>query len=133
VRFIAESLWQGVKSDLQLGVYGEQWRSVLGIVPAVQQADFFSYSSLLAITGQVPAVQSKVRELQGLLGQAQIAAERGDRTGELAAMDAYLGAATAGTVVTPPALSPLGGQILNAMGRAAYPYNPYITVDYIER
>jgi len=131
VRSIVHSLWAGVKSELQLGVYGEQWRSVLGIVPAVQQADFFSYGSLSAITGQAPATQQKVRELQGLLAQAQAAAVRGERSAELGAMDAFLRSAAAGTAEVPPSLSALGGQMLNAMGRAAYPYNPYITVDSV--
>jgi hypothetical protein len=119
--------------DLQLGVYGEDWRSLPGIVPSLEQLDFFSYSTLSAITGQVPADQPKVRELQDLLAQAQTATGRGSRTAELAALDAYLAAVAAGTVQTPPSLSPLSGQILNAMGRAAYPYNPYITVDYVGR
>ncbi|MBL8219411.1 MAG: DUF1559 domain-containing protein [Bryobacterales bacterium] len=121
VRSIVHSLWEGVKSDLQLGVYGEQWRSVLGIVPAVQQADFFSYGSLSAITGQTPATQQKIRELQGFLAQAQAAADRGDRSAEVAAMDAFLRAGAAGTAEVPPSLSAPGGQMLNAMGRAAYP------------
>lgn len=67
--------------------------------------------------------------LQDLLAQA--AAARGERSAELAAMDAFLRAAAAGAAELPPSLSALGGQILNAMGRAAYPYNPYITADYV--
>jgi prepilin-type processing-associated H-X9-DG protein len=122
VRMIGYSLWEGVKSDLQLGVYGEQWQTLGGIVPAVQQVDFFSYRSLSAIVAQLPAVQQKVRELQSLLAQAESASARGDRSGEQAAMDAFLGAAAAGSLENPPSISPLGGQILNSMGRTAYPY-----------
>ena len=122
VRMIGYSLWEGVKNDLQLGVYGEQWRTLGGIVPAVQQVDFFSYRSLSAITGQLPAVQQKVRELQSLLAQAESASARSDRSGEQAAIDAFLDAAAASSLETPPSISPLGGQILNSMGRTAYPY-----------
>ena len=122
VRMIGYSLWEGVKSDLQLGVYGEQWQTLGGIVPAVQQIDFFSYRSLSAIVAQLPAVQQKVRELQSLLAQAESASARSDRSGEQAAMDAFLDATAAGSVSNPPSISPLGGQILNSMGRSAYPY-----------
>ena len=133
VRFISYSIWEGIKSDLQLGAYGEDWRSLPGVAPSVQQVDSFTYGSLSTITGQVQADQQKVRELQDLLAQAQAAAARGDRAAELASMDAYLAAAAAGSAQSPPSLSPLSGQILNAMGRAVYPYNPYVTVDYVER
>jgi type II secretory pathway pseudopilin PulG len=122
VRMISYSLWEGIKSDLQLGVYGEDWRSIGGIVPAIQQVDFFSYGSLSAVTSQVSAAQEKVRELDSLLTQAKLTAARGDRAGEQAAMKAYLAAVTAGGASTPASISPLGVQVLTSMGRAAFPY-----------
>jgi prepilin-type N-terminal cleavage/methylation domain-containing protein/prepilin-type processing-associated H-X9-DG protein len=122
VRMISYSLWEGIKSDLQLGVYGEDWRSIGGIVPAIQQVDFFSYSSLSTVTSQVPAVQEKVRELESLLNQVEAAASRGDRVGEQAAMKEYLAAVAGGGASTPASIGPLGVQVLTSMGRAAFPY-----------
>jgi prepilin-type processing-associated H-X9-DG protein len=122
VRMISYSLWEGIKSDLQLGVYGEDWRSIGGIVPAGQRVDLFSYGSLAAVTSQVSAVQKKIVELLGLCDQAEAASARGDRLGEQQAMKAYLGAVAAGGASTPALISPLGVQVLTSMGRAAFPY-----------
>lgn len=119
VRSIATSLWDGIKSDLQLGVYGEQWQSSPGIVPAAQPTDFFTNSSLSAITGQAPATPQTVSDLQALLAQS--------------AIDSYIRAVNAASLQSPPTISPLGAQILIAMARAVSFYNPYITVDYIQR
>jgi len=122
VRFILESFWDNVKKDLQLGKYGEQWMSLPAIVGPTPKIDFFSYSSLLQIVWQTPAVDQKVRELQGRLKLAEAASAQGDRVGEQAAMKGFLDTVAAGTTAKPPSISPLGAQILTSMGRAMYPY-----------
>jgi hypothetical protein len=122
VRFILESSWTNVKKDLQLGKYGENWMSLPGIRPAVPKADFFSYNSLSQIVTQASAAEQKLRELEGWIAPAAVAATQGDRVAEQTAMRRFLDAVTEGATAIPQSICALSAQILTSMGLAMYPY-----------
>jgi prepilin-type N-terminal cleavage/methylation domain-containing protein/prepilin-type processing-associated H-X9-DG protein len=100
---IVRAFWAGVKSDLQLGVYGEKWTELPGVaVPASGPGDFFTYDSLMQTTSQTVRTSSLYDALITSLTAAKQAQDRGDQTAENAAVAGYLKvlASATGTEVT---------------------------------
>lgn len=129
VRSVAQGLWTAVKGDLQLGVYGEQWRTIPGgyvwtgvYDRATAGSELFSLSSLAKLTSwYVPSVPAGL-PLQTLLNQAQKAQESRDVTTAQTALANYLKAVQAAASAKPPAVSPAGAEALSGVGLLATPF-----------
>lgn len=115
---ILDGLEAALRRDLQLGVYGEKWESIPGIaVPAgASAARFFSYEMLISLTRTLVPVASTSQPLGALLARAEEAQRAGDRTGEQAALQAFIDAVAAAVTARPPTVTPLTGQGLMTVG-----------------
>lgn len=128
VRGIRLSLWLGLKSDLQLGVYGEQWETLPGIGFAdamgstPRTTELFSFESLRALTSFFVPNGSIASALRGLLTQAETAANQGNGTAQQGAMKAFFDGLAAAAALRPPQIGPLGTDTLAAIGRVQFPY-----------
>lgn len=128
VRSIRYSLWEALKRDLQLGVYGENWQQMPGFkasftderLPAA--TELFSLRTLSGLTSFFVPADPAATALRRQLERAESALASGDIATARAAMNAYLLGVAAGSASRQPAISPLGSQTLGTMGRIAYPY-----------
>jgi prepilin-type N-terminal cleavage/methylation domain-containing protein len=103
---ILRTLWEAVKRDMQLGVYGENWEQLPGISVATSGpvGDLFSYRSLLSLTTAFVAPGDLRTTLESYLKSAQAAATLGDREVEqrdLASFRNTFGAGVANQLVSP--------------------------------
>lgn len=122
VRSISGNLWQWLKRDMQLGVYGEKWETLPGIeVQTSGPIDFFSYSNLSALTRYMVASEPYADSLSRLLAQVAQADQQGNQRAENAATGSYLSKVGAGTLTLPPAITPINAQSLIAVGRIINP------------
>jgi prepilin-type N-terminal cleavage/methylation domain-containing protein/prepilin-type processing-associated H-X9-DG protein len=128
VRSVAYSFWSGAKHDLQLGAYGENWQSRPGIVPPDNGGSspavdaVFGYENLAGLTSYFVPDNRLAEYLRGWLARAAEAAERGDKAAEQTAMKSYLQGVADGAAAETSAISPLGADTLDTMGRLAFPY-----------
>lgn len=129
VRTIRSAMWNRVKTEMQLGVYGEKWQTLPGIpVHELLSArpgdfDFFSFSTMRNLTAaHVPNPQA-ARTLVGFVNRAEEAARGGDSDAAEAASRAYVDAVRTGTLLRAPMLTPLGAQTLGGWGSSMYQYS----------
>lgn len=103
---ILRNLWESLRRDLQLGVYGEQWDMLPGVPGpfAGSVSEYFSYRSLAALTASVVPSEATAQSLRTWLVRAEEAQRAGDRRAEEAAVRAYrdaVAAAAAARLVSP--------------------------------
>jgi len=114
VGVIRRSLWEGIESAMQLGVYGEKWDALPGADEGRSDGttDFAVWRNNFGSTSvAVPNAQLNAY-LQDLLRQWEKAVESGDRVGAQKAIKTYRAAVAASANATPPAISPLHSEAL---------------------
>jgi prepilin-type processing-associated H-X9-DG protein len=125
VRSIVHSFWNDVKRDLQLGVYGEDWKSLPGI--AGQDlliggtTDFFSFPRLRSLTSHLVPDAAAAARLRDLLSQAETFLQQEDRKAAQQAAQRYIDTLYGYTQGPKPLVSPLTADSLAAMARVAVP------------
>lgn len=128
VRGISQALWNSLKTDLQLGVYGEQWETLPGVSLAdamgtnPRPTELFSFDSLRALTSYFVPNESIAQSLRTMLTQAETAANQGNGTAQQAAMKAYFDGVSAAAASPTPQISPLGAGTVAAIGQGQFPY-----------
>lgn len=122
------SIWKGLTEEIaramELGVYGEKWQQLPGVVltdidgsaAAKQRAFGFGLTRIYTMA-YVPATVAQ-RQLFALLAEAESRQSRGDRTGALEAFKQYEAEVQRLESLPVPQVSPQGAQVLGGWSRS---------------
>jgi prepilin-type N-terminal cleavage/methylation domain-containing protein/prepilin-type processing-associated H-X9-DG protein len=125
VRQIMGSFWSAVKHDMQLGVYGEKWKTLPGFSAtgiASGSGEFFGLPRLRTLTSLLVPAGPAERQLRGLLTQAETALQQGDRAAADQGIKVYIDVVYNHSSASPPLVSPLAADTLAAMASVARLY-----------
>lgn len=129
VRFISNAALSGMRSALQLGVYGEKWQSLPGV--ELREVDGTAPGSAAPLGFGLQRVYTTAyivdpaarRTMLALLDEAEKRAQARDREGMVQVLRKYVAEAERLGRLPKPLLSPQGVQVLGGWGSSMYQYS----------
>jgi hypothetical protein len=131
-----QSIWRAMGDSLaramELGVYGEKWRTLPGVTltevdgTAPGSTSPLGFGMLRSLTVSFVHDPSAERRLLALLAEAEGYARQGDRTRMVDSLKQYVSEANRMGSLPFPLLSPLGVQVIGGWGSSMYQWGgPY--------